>query len=128
MRRKYIYIIKIADYKSEESLQHNIPIATTSGDKLVYHHVLDRNGGSCSTVFKQHPTPYETCWWMELQYAVKFWFSDGSTMVFKGGRGHDEKVNEYGVKVIDFLEEFKACKQRYIPTPDAMNNADDIVF
>ena len=47
-------------------------------------------------------------WSINFQYALKIVFEDGMEMVFKGGPAAKEKVNDDGMDLVTFMEEYIA--------------------
>lgn len=47
-------------------------------------------------------------WMIHFQYALKIVFEDGTEMIFKGGPEARNKVNDEGIDLVTFIEEYIA--------------------
>lgn len=66
-------------------------------------------------------------WMIHFQYALKIVFEDDTEMVFKGGRTAKEKVNDEGIDLVTFIEEYIANNYE-IPHNNEVFISDDEEF
>ena len=66
-------------------------------------------------------------WQINFQYALKIEFGDGTIMVFKGGSAAKDKVNDDGVDLVTFMQNY--IDNNYeLPTNDNYIDLDDIII
>lgn len=66
-------------------------------------------------------------WSIDFQYALKIVFEDGMEMVFKGGAPARAKVNDEGIDLVTFMEEYIANNYE-IPHNNEVFISDDEEF
>lgn len=66
-------------------------------------------------------------WQINFQYALKIEFGDGTVMVFKGGKAAKDKVNDSGVDLVTFIQDY--IDNNYeLPANDNYIDLDDIII
>ena len=65
-------------------------------------------------------------WQIDFQYAVKIVFENGVEMIFKSGESPYKKVNDEGIDLVTFLNEY--IKNGYELSTTAVTDVEDILF
>ena len=118
-----IYIERLIDYRFKSNLEDGVTSADTGEMK--------------QQLIVRRITPDEIYftnkyyWFTDCQYALEIKFSDGTKMLFKcRGDSVRDKVNDSGMPLTQFIQEFIDCKQEYIPgiLPPDERSIDELVF
>ena len=117
-----VRIIKLYDYETEYNLEHDQPWSASNylGELI---EVTDKK------------LTFDSGWWyINFQYATTLVFLDDDgkqpiSITFKGGKLATEKVNNEGIDLKTFMDEFLSNHCSSIPTFDnKLENIDDIIF
>lgn len=120
-----IYIEQLTDYRFKSNLEDDIPSCSSDGSGRMKSLIVRRlmsNGIEFTNMLY---------WFIDCQYALEIKFSDGTKMLFKcRGDSVKDKINDGGMTLIQFIQEFIDCKQEYIPgiLPADVGNIDELVF
>lgn len=118
-----IYIERLTDYRFKSNLEDGVTSADTGEMKQQFIvRRLMSNGIEMTDKYY---------WFIDCQYALEIQFSDGTKMLFKcRGDSVRDKVNDSGMTLIQFIQEFIDCKQEYIPgiPPPDERVIDELVF
>lgn len=121
-----IYIEKLTDYRFKSNLTDGITSADTGEMK---QQLIVRRITSDEICFTN-----KYYWFIDCQYALEIKFSDGTKMLFKCGDSINDKItdkiNDNGMTLTQFIQEFIDCKQEYIPgiLPPDERVIDELVF
>lgn len=118
-----IYIERLTDYRFKSNLEDGITSADTGEMKrqLIVRRITFN---AIEFTSKYH-------WFTDCQYALEIKFSDGTKMLFKCREDSvRDKVNDDGMPLAQFIQEFIDCKQEYIPgiLPPDERDIDELVF
>jgi hypothetical protein len=118
-----IYIEKLTDYRFKSNLEDGVSSADTGERKRQFIvRRLMSNGIKFTDKYS---------WFTDCQYALEIQFSDGTKMLFKcRGDSVKDKINDDGMTLTQFIQEFIDCKQEYIPgiLPSDERSIDELVF
>lgn len=95
-------IKKLIDYEKEYSLKDGIIWATYNALNEPRRVMKPTSVDDYKIVWKGWD------WSINFQYALKIVFEDGMEMVFKGGAPARAKVNDEGMDLVTFMEEYIA--------------------
>ena len=120
-----IYIERLIDYRFKSNLEDDIPSCSSDGSgrmkSLIVRRLTDNTIEFTNKLY----------WFIDCQYALEIKFSDGTKMLFKcRGDSVRDKVNDSGMPLTQFIQEFIDCKQEYIPgiLPPDERSIDELVF